>query len=255
MDEKIFNRVEKKYLIDTTKRDALLAEIKKHMEKDRYFHSEVYNIYFDTDNYDLIIQSIDHPIFKEKLRARSYGGFDKVFLEIKTKIKGAAYRHDFLENDGLDDDNNFGYKRRLLITHKDFNEFMRGKATAEEIAARKIEEKTDLQIAKEVDYIIKKFNLKPKILIYYNRESFTGENNLRITFDKNLKFRNQNIRFRKNFKDKSFFKNEKNIIMEIKAKDAMPLWLTKVLSAEHIYPEQFSKIGKVYETLRKEQNV
>ena len=255
MDAKIFNRVEKKYLIQKSDYDFLLAEIKKHMEKDRYFRSEVYNIYFDTDNFDLIIQSIDRPLFKEKLRARSYGGFDKVFLEIKTKIRGAAYRDDFLEKDDFEDDHNFGFKRRILITHKDFNELMKGKTTAEKLAQRKVEENSDLQIAKEVDYIIKKFNLKPKILIYYNRESFTGENSLRITFDKNLRFRHENIRFRKNSKDKSFFKNEKNIIMEIKAKDAMPLWLVKVLSAAHIYPEQFSKVGKVYETLRKEQNV
>lgn len=255
MDEKKFNRVEKKYLLKKSDYDFLLSEVKRHMKKDKYFHSEVYNIYFDTDNFDFIIQSIDRPLFKEKLRARSYGGFDKVFLEIKTKIKGAAYRDDFLEKDDFEYDNNFGFKRRVLITHKDFNELLKNKTSVEELASRKIEEKTDLQIAKEVDYIIKKFNLKPKILIYYNRESFTGENDLRITFDKNLRFRHENIRFRKKSEDKSFFKNEKNIIMEIKASDAMPLWLVKTLSAAHIYPEQFSKVGKVYETLRKEQNV
>lgn len=255
MDEKTFNRVEKKYLLKKSDYDFIIAKVKEQMQEDKYFRSEVYNIYFDTDNYDFIIQSIDHPIFKEKLRARSYGGFDKVFLEIKTKIRGAAYRNDFLENDDLDDDNNFGYKRRILITHKDFNELIKGKASVELLAGRKIEEKADLQIAKEVDYIIKNFNLKPKILIYYNRESFTGENSLRITFDKNLRFRNQNIRFRRNSKDKNFFKDEKNIIMEIKTNTAMPLWLVKTLSAGHIYPERFSKVGKVYETLRKEQNV
>ena len=162
MDEKTFNRVEKKYLLKKSDYDFIIAKVKEQMQEDKYFRSEVYNIYFDTDNYDFIIQSIDHPIFKEKLRARSYGGFDKVFLEIKTKIRGAAYRNDFLENDDLDDDNNFGYKRRILITHKDFNELIKGKASVELLAGRKIEEKADLQIAKEVDYIIKNFNLKPK---------------------------------------------------------------------------------------------
>ena len=255
MDAKIFNRVEKKYLIDQGQYDALLAEIRQHMKEDQYFHSEVYNIYFDTDNYDLIIQSIDHPLFKEKLRARSYGGYDKVFLEIKTKIKGLAYRHDFLDASDLVKDNNFGYKRRVLITHQDFDELIKGKTSCVELASRDMEKKTDLQIAKEVDYIMKKFNLKPKILIYYDRESFTGENDLRITFDKNLRFRHQNIRFLKKSQDRTFFKSDKNIIMEIKAENAMPLWLVKQLSAEHIYPEQFSKIGKIYETLRKEQNV
>ena len=194
MDEKIFNRVEKKYLIDKGQYDALLLEIQNHMQKDRYFHSEVYNIYFDTDNYDLIVQSIDHPLFKEKLRARSYGGYDKVFLEIKTKIKGAAYRDEFLDEDDTIKDNNFGYKRRVLIAHQDFDELVKGKTSCQELAARDIEKSSDLQIAKEVDYIIKKFNLKPKILVYYDRESFTGENGLRITFDTNLRFRQKNIK-------------------------------------------------------------
>lgn len=255
MDEKIFNRVEKKYIISEEQYNILLGEIKQHMQEDSYYRSEVYNIYFDTDNYDLIIQSIDHPLFKEKLRARSYGGYDKVFLEIKTKVRGLAYRDEFLDEDDLIKDNNFGYKRRVLITHQDFDELVNDKTLCEELAARNVETKADLQIAKEIDYIIKKFNLKPKILVYYDRESFTGENDLRITFDTNLKYRNQNLKFLKNSRDKVFFKNDKNIIMEIKAKDAMPLWLVKTLSATHIYPGQFSKIGKIYETLRKEKNV
>ena len=101
-----FSIVSKKYLIDEKQKKKLLKSIKKYMEKDGYFLSEVLNLYFDNDNYDLIIQSIDRPEFKEKLRARSYGGYDRVFLEIKTKLKGK--------------ENNIGYKRRIMITHKDF---------------------------------------------------------------------------------------------------------------------------------------
>ena len=78
------------------------------MKKDNYYKSEVFNIYFDDDSYDLIIQSIDRPFFKEKLRARSYGGYDRVFFEIKTKIKGK--------------DANLGYKRRVMITKEDYKE-------------------------------------------------------------------------------------------------------------------------------------
>ena len=84
MDEKTFDRVEKKFLITKEQKDALMTVINEKMKHDGYFHSGVYNIYFDTDNYDFIIQSIDHPVFKEKLRIRSYEGYDKVFFEIKT---------------------------------------------------------------------------------------------------------------------------------------------------------------------------
>ena len=88
MDLKTFDRVEKKYLIDEKQKKKLLAVLEKNMKKSPYFKSEIFNIYFDTDNYDLIIKSIENPDFKQKFRARSYGGYDKVFLEIKTKLKG-----------------------------------------------------------------------------------------------------------------------------------------------------------------------
>lgn len=249
MDTKIFDRVEKKYLITKDQRQTLLKQIRQYLREDHYFESEIFSIYFDNENFDLIIQSIDHPIFKGKLRARSYGGYDKVFLEIKTKIRGFAYRHDLLENDDSLKDNNVGYKRRVLITLQDYEKFVKSKATAEELAAQNIEHGTDLQIAREIDYMRKYFNLKPQILIYYNRESYIDGNGLRITFDTDLHYRTSSLKFSKNARDKVFFKTDKNIIMEIKANGVMPLWLVKALSAERIYPEQFSKISKIYERI------
>lgn len=211
------------------------------MKQDGYYKSEVINLYFDNDNFDLIIQSIDRPEFKEKLRARSYGGYDRVFIEIKTKTKGK--------------DVNIGYKRRVMITHKDYDEFIKDKTTLVELATRSIENNNDLQIAKEADYLIQHFSLKPKILITYNRESYKGENELRITFDENLKYRSKNLSLIKGKRDKIYFKDKPNIIMEIKANGVVPLWLVETLSTEKLYPQQFSKIGKVYERLRKEKHV
>ena len=48
-DVKTFDRIEKKCLITKEHKEAMLTEIKRHMEKDGYYDSEVYNIYFDTD--------------------------------------------------------------------------------------------------------------------------------------------------------------------------------------------------------------
>ena len=60
---------------------------------------------------------------------------------------------------------------------------------------------------------------------------------------------------KKEKRDKIYFKDKPSIIMEIKAHGIIPLWLTKIMSEEKVYPQQFSKIGKVYEKLRKEHNV
>ena len=239
MHEQIFDRVEKKYLITKRQKARLLKTIKKHMKKDSYFRSEVYNLYFDTDNYDLIVQSIDRPEFKEKLRARSYGGYDRVFLEVKTKLRGR--------------DVNVGHKRRVMITRKDFSKLINRHITLTELVKNNSDNSNDIQIAQEIDYLIAHFSLRPKILVYYDRESYKGEDNLRITFDENMHFRDTNLSFIKEKHDKIYFKDTKNTIMEVKAHGVLPLWLVDILSAEHIYPQQFSKIGKVYEKLVKKK--
>lgn len=241
METNVFDRIEKKYLINKEQKKNLLKVIKDHMDQDGYFKSEVYNLYFDTDNYDLIIQSIDQPIFKEKLRARSYSGYDRVFLEIKTKIRKKR--------------SNPGFKRRVMITKKDFEELITKKATLVELASRSIETEDDLQIAKEVDYLINTFDLKPKILVMYHRESYQGEDKLRITFDEKLRYRDKNLSLSKSKSDKIYFEDGRNIIMEIKAQGVLPLWLVKAMSANKTYPEQFSKVGKIFDKIRKEQNV
>ena len=241
MDGKVFDRIEKKYLITNADKKELKKTIRKNMHKDSYHKSEVYNLYFDTNNFDLIIQSIDQPVFKHKLRARSYGGYDRVFLEIKTKLRGR--------------DLNPGYKRRVMITHEEFDKLISGKTTLYELVKFSDKTKHELQIAKEVDYLIEHFKLKPKIMVIYNRESYKGENNLRITFDEKLKYRDHNLTFNKGKRDKIYFKDNHNIILEIKAHEVLPLWLVSELSKLHLYPQQFSKIGKIYEKITKEQNV
>lgn len=257
-DQQIFDRVEKKYLIDQNQKQHLLKVIQTQMRPDDYYRSEIFNIYFDTDQFDLIIQSIEQPMFKEKLRARSYGGYNKVFFEIKTKLCGG--------------ENNVGYKRRMKITKKEYAKLVKKggkivdlvKSAGGDADARKSGRKNasttktaqvhknDLRIAEEIDYLIAHFDLKPQILVFYERESYQGEEGLRITFDENLKYRTKNLSFAKRKDDKSFFTDEKNIIMEIKAHEVMPLWLVKALSAEKVYPQQFSKVGKIYQQIRKE---
>mgnify|MGYP003295624748 CR=1 FL=1 len=237
-DQKTFDRIEKKCLITKEQKERLLPIIQENMEKDNYYESEVYNIYFDTDNYDLIIQSIEQPMFKEKLRARSYGGYDKVFFEIKTKLCGK--------------ENNVGYKRRVRIRKRDYNKIVKEHLPLLDFMEKNADEANDFRVAREVDYLIDLFGLKPKILVFYVRYSWQGENGLRITFDEDLKYRTQNINWTKKKSDKKYFDDEKNIIMEIKAHEVWPLWLAHKLSVERIFPQQFSKVGKIYQKIGKE---
>lgn len=240
MEEKVFDRVEKKYLITPEEKRDLLKEIKSYISKGNYHKSDIINIYFDNDNYEMISESIDWVDFKKKIRVRSYEGYDRVFLEIKTKLHG--------------EDENIGYKRRVMITRKDYKQFVKGKKTLEELASKSIEKGTDLQIAKEIDYLVTKFQLEPKVLISYQRESYKDDKDLRITFDENLKYRHHNLCLKKQKSDTIFFKDNRNIIMEVKTTGAMPLWFVKTLSKYRIYPSRFSKIGKIYQQIIDERN-
>ena len=241
MDSKVFDRIEKKYLITGAQKQNILASVKQHARESNYHKSEVFNLYFDTDNFDLISQSIDWTDFKHKLRARSYGGYDRVFLEIKTKLR--------------EKESNPGYKRRVMVTRKDYKKIVGGKATLFDLIKNSNNANNDLQIAREVDYLIGTLKLEPKILVIYHRESYRGEEGLRITFDEKLRYRSDNLCFVKKKHDKIYFKDEPSIIMEIKSQGPLPLWLVKTLSANNAYPQQFSKIGKVYEQIIKETNV
>ncbi len=241
MKSKVFDRIEKKYLITKAQKKKILKEIKKYVKEDNYFKSEVLNLYFDTDNFDLISQSIDWIDFKHKIRARSYGGYDRVFLEIKTKLRQK--------------DSNPGYKRRVMITRKDYKKLINKQFTLSKMINGMSDTKNDLQIAGEIDYLINNLDLKPKILVMYQRESYKNEEGLRITFDEKLRYRDDDLSFVEKKHDKIYFKDEPNIIMEIKSQGALPLWLVKILSSNKAYPQQFSKIGKIYEKITKEQNV
>lgn len=241
MKSKVFDRIEKKYLINKAQKSQIINEIKHHIEKDNYFKSEIFNLYFDTDNYDLISQSIDWTNFKHKLRARSYSGYDRVFLEIKTKLR--------------EKESNPGYKRRVMITRKDFDILVSQKTTLVDMISNQQRSKIDFQIAREIDYLISHLKLSPKILVMYHRESYKKEDGLRVTFDENLKYRDNDLSFTEKKHDKIYFKDDKNIIMEIKSRGSLPLWLTKILSTNRIYPQRFSKIGKIYEKIIKEKNV
>lgn len=218
----IFERVEKKYLLDRNKYNLLLKAVEPYMSVDSYGKHTIGNIYYDTDTYELISRSIDKPKYKEKFRIRSYGvpkADDKVFLEIKKKYKGVVY------------------KRRVSMTLKE----------AEDYLERGVRPKKEGQILKEIDYLMSFYDLSPKVYLAYDRIAYFGKENpdVRITFDHNIRSRDYNVRLEEGDYGTQFL-DDYQYLMEIKVPGAMPLWLSKILSDLEIYPTSFSKYGNVY---------
>lgn len=222
-----FRRVEEKYILSESEYKKLLKKISKYLIDDIYPKYTICSVYFDSDNYDSIIKSIEKPIYKEKVRIRSYGVIDNdgyLYLELKKKYKGIVS------------------KRRIKMNNHEFNKFMDNKL------------EINNQILKEISYVIIRDKLKPKIFIAYDRLSYVGIDNtdLRITFDSNLRSRDYDLVLNKNDLGVLYF-DKSTYIMEVKTLGSIPLWLSKVLSELSIYPRSFSKYGEIYK--RRKLNV
>ena len=93
--QETFKRVEKKYIITDKQCKELVRRMSDMMEPDKYGETTICNIYYDTPSHRLVRTSMEKPVYKEKLRIRSYGvpGKDsKVFVELKKKYKGVVYK-------------------------------------------------------------------------------------------------------------------------------------------------------------------
>ncbi|MDD4511279.1 MAG: polyphosphate polymerase domain-containing protein [Oscillospiraceae bacterium] len=76
-NQMVFKRYEIKYLINRCQRDAILKAMEPYMTPDEYDHSSIRNIYYDTPDFRLIRESLEKPVYKEKLRVRSYGPYER----------------------------------------------------------------------------------------------------------------------------------------------------------------------------------
>lgn len=221
--QEVFRRTEVKYLLTPQQAKNLLAEIANNIKPDKYPESTNASIYFDNASKYLALHSLEKPIYKEKIRLRSYNTpkslDDTVFVEIKKKYNG------------------IGSKRRIAVRLSDFYNYLEtGSLPAK-----------NAQIRRELDYCFKKYDLKPSLFLAYDRRSFTGvgkDRKFRLTFDRNVRYRRDNLRLEYGNKGRNYFKNGE-IVMEAKALDAYPLWFAKALSKLKIYPASFSKYGKV----------
>ena len=219
-----FQRYEVKFFLTPEQRECLMPELEEHFEIDRYGLHTISNIYFDTDNYAITRDSIDKPVYKEKLRVRAYGVPEpetgQVFVELKKKYDHVVY------------------KRRIAVSVGDANRFLRG---GPDPAG------ADPQITHEIRYFMQRYQPVPKVYLSYQRIAMAGRENpdLRITMDQELLWRDYDLDLCKGAYGQRILP-ENTTLMEIKVPGTMPLWLAHALSSHQIYRSSFSKIGTCY---------
>lgn len=222
----VFKRYEIKFLLTEKQKEIILKEAMRYMRPDLYGNTVIRNIYYDTDTFLLIRRSMEKPVYKEKLRIRSYTKAEAntpVFVELKKKYKSVVY------------------KRRITMCEEDAAMWISGKKETDEKS----------QISNEIGYFISFYgSLRPKCFLSYEREAYYDKNggDLRITFDRNIIARKDELTLCSDIWGTSLL-GEGMVLMEIKTAGAIPLWLVEILSKEKIYKTSFSKYGKAYEKL------
>ena len=216
-----FKRYEKKYLLTRAQYDAVRLGMDAYMQPDAYSHYSICNVYYDTDDFSLIRTSLEKPLYKEKLRVRSYGVASddgNVFVELKKKYEGVVY------------------KRRVVMGASDAVAYLEGRSDVEKT-----------QIHREIDWFMNAYRPTPKVFIAYDREAYAGRENpdLRITFDTRLRGRTQRVDLRSGDDGQPILRDGQ-ISMEIKIPGAAPLWLARLLSENGIFSTSFSKYGAYY---------
>ena len=221
-----FKRYELKYLLTETQKRIIMDAMQAYMALDKYGRTVIRNLYFDTNSFRLIRHSMEKPVYKEKLRIRSYGVIPKdgqCFVELKKK-----YDH-------------IVYKRRLTMPQNDALRWLAGDHSLT----------PGCQIGQEIEYFRDYYgSLHPTVFLSYARQawySFDGSD-FRVTFDNEILCRQDGLSLC-NEPAGSPLLPEDMTLMEIKTSGGIPLWMTHLLTQNHIYKTSYSKYGTAYEGL------
>lgn len=218
-----FKRYEMKYLLDEKTYKALMLGLQDKLRIDQYGKTTICNIYYDTPEHLLVQNSLEKPIYKEKLRVRSYGtptDTDEVFVELKKKYDGVVYKR----------------REKMELS------------AAEDYLYRNKPAMQSTQIIREIDWFLRFYkNLQPAMYLSYSRIAMYGleDSELRVTFDSNIRWREENLNLKSGYWGFPLLKAGTRL-MEIKIPGSMPIWLSQILNNLEIYPVSFSKYGEAF---------
>lgn len=218
----VMKRYERKYIMSPEQTAYFKEAVSDYMRIDKFGLTSIASLYYDTPNYRLIRASVEKPLFKEKIRLRSYGlatDSSPVFLELKRKAYGIVY------------------KRRVQSTIPLVKKFFDGEG---DICAGG-------QINREITTFRDYYQtLVPACMIIYDRVAyFQPDGDLRLTIDHDPRYRYDELDLRSSMEGESLLKKGYTIL-EVKVQQAVPLWLSAILTKGKIYKGSFSKYGEAY---------
>ncbi len=227
-----FERRELKYFIPKTYLDKLRKKFLENMEYDPFCRKGVLyspytvrSIYLDTRNYLFYYEKVDGLKIRKKLRIRTYNtpeSSEDAFLEIKRKF------------------NNIVYKERVKTLFPETPQLFNG------LLPRLKEEKPsflDRSALGKFAYLTKRLQLKPQVLITYEREALYAldDPKIRVTFDINVRsFAFPDLEDMYREKDLMTI-NDDAFILEIKFNGRMPVWIRQIVREFNLRVQAISK--------------
>lgn len=223
-----FNRFELKYTLTKRDVDRIRPEIAAYMRRDPYAHADgrytLTSLYYDTPGRDCFWAKLDGLKFRRKVRIRHYEqcaplcGDTPVFVEIKQRI------------------NRVTQKRRAVLPYCDALELCDERIVPEH-------EPRDEAVVNEVFELIVRHNLEPACITTYQREPWVGgdyDPGLRLTVDSDLRYRVHDLWLDSKHPGK-YMLPPQYAVLEIKANDRVPYWLTHLVARNNLQLTRVSK--------------
>jgi hypothetical protein len=240
-------RFEFKYIVNRNFLDTIREEISPFVEMDHFAEAEgknhytVRSIYFDTSNFDYYFEKVEGIKNRKKIRLRGYNHGDHlntVFLEIKRKY-------------------NIPIKKfRSAISFGNAIEMFKS-ASLNGYAVQQNAGSNHFENANRFFYQVYSKNLRPVVLVVYEREAFFSkfDDTVRITFDKGLRglaypsvedlYKEDNLQ--------SALSHD--FIIEVKFNKRFPMWLTPVLSRYGLKSKSASKYTITMDAVKAIKNI
>ena len=222
---KRFNRFELKYVVTAAQADAMREDLVAQMSRDSNEtldgSYDVTSLYYDTADLAFMRSKREGIKFRRKLRIRRYGEDESapVFVEIKQRI------------------NRTTQKRRMTLPLSEAYLLCAGRFDETP------EDEADAAVADEVTFLARALALQPTCQVGYRRNAFVGgwyEPGLRVTFDHSLWTATADAGLSSTVQ-RHTIAAPSMMIMEVKANDAVPLWLANMLARHRCDLRRYSK--------------
>lgn len=225
-------------MISMQQYERLTVELADQMRCDKNGDNGRYSVtslYFENDKKQIYFETKNKLQYRQKLRLRVYGETDSAgiaFFEVKQKHKNVVN------------------KRRLTMPLSEAYRYLE-EGGQDGLGDFQV---SNPQVLKEVDYFLKYYQLRPEMIVSYDRHALHGieDADLRLTFDFNLKCRKQDLLLEHGGYGENFI-DPNLVVLEVKVDHSVPLWLVRILQKLDCEQRSASKFCTSMELLEGER--